>query len=253
MSGQPAAGWYQRPLAPEEDRYWDGAQWTDQVRPHVVPPDQEPPPQDARSASAPMHSDPSPSYVARSPVGEPAVSQYTAAAAGAVQRALGSDVVKQRRGELFVAGGNVLLLIALIMPWFHLNVDGANVPGSSVNAFETRGLMYLVLITLLATVAYIVSRVGWGSERSRPTSWRILLAATGLNLALSLFCFLAVPGGRGVSSNTFGVELSEKYQWSYGGFIGVAAAIIAFSGALRVRKERKHAEQDSAARVPLTG
>ena len=31
MDEKPSAGWYQRPLAPEQDRYWDGEQWTEHV------------------------------------------------------------------------------------------------------------------------------------------------------------------------------------------------------------------------------
>lgn len=31
-----AAGWYPNPSAPNEERYWDGAVWTDQIRPLIV-------------------------------------------------------------------------------------------------------------------------------------------------------------------------------------------------------------------------
>jgi hypothetical protein len=254
MTDKPSAGWYQRPLAPEQDRYWDGEQWTDDVRAHVPAIDHEPPPPVARTASAPVSAatvsapasvsadPPRPAVTQAAPPQatdtrqQPTVPNYTAAASGAVQKALESDVVKQRQGELFVVGGSLLLLIGLITPWFHLDVNGTNVPGSSVNAFETRGIMYLVLIVLLATVAYVASRMGFGSTRARPINWRVLVGATGFNLALSLFCFVAIPGGKGVSAGAF----SEKYTYSYGAFIGVAAAIAAFVGAMRVRKERKH-------------
>lgn len=43
MSTSPVAGWYPDPQAPGSQRFWDGAAWTDQVRPAAaaVPP---PPP-----------------------------------------------------------------------------------------------------------------------------------------------------------------------------------------------------------------
>ena len=254
MSEMPSAGWYQRPTVPEEDRYWDGEQWTDRVRDHVTGLSQEPMPQEDKPVAAAMPADPPPSPAVSPTAAQQTVAQYTDAASGAMQKALGSDVVRQRRGELFVGGGSFLLLVSLLMPWFTLNVNGANVPGSSPNAFETRGLMYLVLVVVLAIISYLIFRTGWGNDRSRLANWRLLVGATGFNLLVSLFCFLAVPGGHGVSSSgaEAGLEFSAKYQWSYGGFIGVAAAIIAFVGALRVRKERKDARQRALSDIPPT-
>ena len=112
--------------------------------------------------------------------------------------------------------------------------------------------MYLVLAVALASISYVGLKTGWGNDRARLANWKVLAGATGFDMLLSLFCFLAVPGGRGVSSSAAGFEFSEKYQWSYGGFIGVAAAIIAFVGALRVRKERKDVRQGMLSHIPPT-
>jgi hypothetical protein len=38
--GAPAPGWYPDPEAPEtQQRYWDGAEWTDQRAPYTPPPE----------------------------------------------------------------------------------------------------------------------------------------------------------------------------------------------------------------------
>ena len=45
----PSAGWYEDPDHPGVERYWDGAAWTDDVRP---PPTSAPPPPAAEKSSA---------------------------------------------------------------------------------------------------------------------------------------------------------------------------------------------------------
>jgi hypothetical protein len=49
----PIAGWYPDPQNPVNQRYWDGANWTEQIRP-VMPSSPVPPPPFAGTASMPF-------------------------------------------------------------------------------------------------------------------------------------------------------------------------------------------------------
>ena len=135
---------------------------------------------------------------------------------------------QQRRGE---GWRWKLSCFSLLMPWFNLNVNGANVPGSSPNAFETRGLMYIVLVVVLAIISNpTLGPVGETIVRG----WRI----GGCRFARPLITLLS----RGAGRNRRFVECCRSGGRILPGtnaFLGLPAAIIAFLGALRVRKERR--------------
>ncbi|HWE55620.1 MAG TPA: DUF2510 domain-containing protein [Acidimicrobiales bacterium] len=63
MEGAPPAGWHPDPANPTSgaQRYWDGNQWTEQVRPApVAPPSYPPPPAASGSANYPTYDSPPP-------------------------------------------------------------------------------------------------------------------------------------------------------------------------------------------------
>src|SRR6201984_2479001 len=87
MSEKPSAGWYQRPLAPEQDRYWDGEQWTDEVRPRAPAADHEAPPPVARPPAPPVSDSPPgpapppvPADPPHSAIAQPSAAAHAAAA-----------------------------------------------------------------------------------------------------------------------------------------------------------------------------
>ncbi|MEM9563095.1 MAG: DUF2510 domain-containing protein, partial [Actinomycetota bacterium] len=73
VTGNPPAGWYHDPSAPEQQRWWDGATWTSSIRPlRDTPPPALPPP-----TADPNPFDPSPfaASVGAAPTGTPAQQQ----------------------------------------------------------------------------------------------------------------------------------------------------------------------------------
>jgi len=149
-------------------------------------------------------------------------------------QALSFDAARWSRGDRLVGGACLLLLIALFLPWFSLSVGGVSVgggfgvPGLSLDAVEAHGWMYLVLLVALAILGDLFARAMRESVRPPVAHRQLLVGATGLNLFLAVIAFIATPGGTGYLA-------SVGYQWSYGAFIGLVAAIGALVGALMTR------------------
>ncbi len=111
--------------------------------------------------------------------------------------------------------GTSVLFVSLFLPWFELNAFRVTKSGLVAHDY-----LYVVLILCLIVIAYLVSvarREPPGFER-QVSHEQLLLVGTGINLVLVLVAFVAKPTGAGIF----------EFGWTYGSFIAVASAIVAF-------------------------
>jgi hypothetical protein len=133
-------------------------------------------------------------------------------------------------GDDLALGATVLLLVALLLPWYTI-FNGV----VSVNALGVAagGWRFLILLDCVIVLLYLFFRtMAPRSFRLPLPHWQLLTVLTAINLLLTALTFLARPGG-GLSSTTAGMD--------YGAYLGVAAAAAAFAGALlRARRPEGH-------------
>jgi hypothetical protein len=106
----------------------------------------------------------------------------------------------------------VVLFISLFLPWYGVSIGFASVTASGLTA---HGYLYIVLILLLAEIAYLAARAGWDQARSKVPipHHQLLLVINGINLVLVVIAFLD-KGPSGVG-------------WRFGAFVGLVAAVVA--------------------------
>jgi len=144
--------------------------------------------------------------------------------------------------DLLLAGSSVVLAIALFLPWFSASVHfggGFSAGGgfSSVGVHgnlhgttdgpRVHGYLWVVLVLVLATLAILVLRPYLATlAASLPSLRQLLLATTGLALLLTLIGFASRPAA-GSTAGSLGITVSVS--WSYGAFVAVLAAAVAFA------------------------
>jgi hypothetical protein len=118
-------------------------------------------------------------------------------------------------GELIVAVAGVVLMVGIFLPWFEF---GDALTGSySFDATSLRTWMYIPFFVSLAVVAWVVVRVVWHRPRLPVPAWLLLVGACGVDLVLTLGCF---------------VKKSSGLHWDVGAYVSVVAAFAALVGAL---------------------
>jgi hypothetical protein len=147
------------------------------------------------------------------PTGAPAGAPATA---GSSIPAFKFDAARWSLADRIGGIATVVLFISLFLPWFTYSAGfGGFSVSVSVNGLW-HGWMYLTLIISIAIVAYLVLRAGWDRL---PVSQDIphltvMLAATLINVLLTLIAFIDKPGGGGVG-------------WGFGAIVGLIAALAA--------------------------
>ena len=138
---------------------------------------------------------------------------------GAAAPAFNLDLKRLTRSDRMVGGATIVFVISLFLPWFTVS-DG--VFSASVNGLW-HGYMYIALILAVAVLAQEVLRAGFeqlpfklplGHEQA-------MLVATAAIFVLTVLSFVFKPAG---ASNAFA---SVNWGWSFGAFIGLAAAVVA--------------------------
>ena len=109
-----------------------------------------------------------------------------------------------------VAGpATLVLLISLWLPWY-------SVGPFSADGLSVHGWLFISVLNSIVLVLYAVFTafgVGDLAEQGRMSKDQLLVVMTGLNVALVVLAFLLKPTGFG---------------WSWGAFLALAAAIVAF-------------------------
>jgi hypothetical protein len=113
-----------------------------------------------------------------------------------------------------IAGiASAVLLISLFLPWFGVSFLGMAV---TADGLESHGYLRIVLFLCLAILGYLILRISpvravLPAPRAHE---RIMLTATGVNLALVIIGVIVIPGGFMVGRE-------------YGAFVGGIAALAA--------------------------
>jgi hypothetical protein len=126
--------------------------------------------------------------------------------------------------DLVIGGALVVLLIALFLPWFSVTVQVLKSTAAVAAGDGPQAHGYLWVVFVLAIVALIVLVARDAIERlpgNLPSPEQMLIGATGLALVLTILGLAQKPS----SGLLIGVG------WSYGGFIALLAALVAFFAA----------------------
>ncbi len=144
--------------------------------------------------------------------------------------------------DLAIGAGLIVLLIALFLPWFTETLQLH--PGSAISATENgppaHGYLWLVFaLAIVALVALIDRDAIERIPGNLPSAQQILLGATGLSLLLTLLGVVFRPPafsepGQVVPIQAIQATSGLSVGWSYGGFLAIVAAAVAFAGALGV-------------------
>jgi len=111
--------------------------------------------------------------------------------------------------ERVVGPASLALLASFWLPWY-------SVGAFSATGLDVHGWLFIAVLSSIVLVLYVlITAFGVGdlADQGRISKDQLLVLMTGLNVALVVLGFLLKPTGS---------------NWSWGGFLAVAAAIVAF-------------------------
>jgi hypothetical protein len=123
-----------------------------------------------------------------------------------------------------VAGpATLVLLVSFWLPWY-------SVGPLSVDGLRAHGWLFIAVLSSIVLVLYVlITAFGVGdlAEPFRMSKDQLLVLMTGVNAALVVLGFLLKPTG---------------FSWSWGAFLALAAAIVAFLpyGVPFMKAQRRH-------------
>jgi hypothetical protein len=131
------------------------------------------------------------------------------------------------RTELIFGPATLVLLVSFWLPWYSASVGPFSV---SVGGLSAHGWLFIAVLDSIVLVLYVlITAFGAGdlADMGRLSKEQLLAVLTGVNLVLVLLAFLLKPSGFG---------------WSYGAFLAVIAAIVAFLpfGVPLLQAQRRH-------------
>jgi len=121
--------------------------------------------------------------------------------------------------DLAFGGAVIVLLIAVFLPWF-------SAPGIAADGPSAHGYLWLVFVLTIVALSVLVARDAIARlPGNLPSPEQMLVGATGLALLLTILGVAQTPPPGAGSFGPIG--------WSYGGWVALVAALIAFIAALR--------------------
>jgi hypothetical protein len=139
---------------------------------------------------------------------------YTPGSTGSGLPPANFDLNRLTTVDKVVAGGSLIALISIWLPWYSLSYLGATL---SVNGTTGHGWLWLEFIVALVLIAYLASRAAWDRlPFTMPVAHApLLIVGTALQLLLVLIAFIDIPYG------------NEGVGWTWGAFVGLLAALAA--------------------------
>lgn len=127
------------------------------------------------------------------------------------------------RTELIFGPATLVLLVSFWLPWYSFGPFSAG-------GLSAHGWLFIAVLDSIVLVLYVlITAFGAGdlADMGRLSKEQLLAVLTGVNLVLVLLAFLLKPSG---------------FSWSYGAFLAVIAAIVAFLpfGVPLVQAQRRH-------------
>ena len=126
--------------------------------------------------------------------------------------------------DLAIGGAVIVLLIALFLPWFSAPGIVGTADGPSSHGY----LWFVFVLTILALIVVVARDAISRLPGNLPSPEQMLVGATGLALLLTILGVAQTPSPAGESLGSIG--------WSYGGWVALVAALIAFISALGVTR-----------------
>lgn len=131
------------------------------------------------------------------------------------------------RTELIFGPATLVLLVSFWLPWYSASAGPFSV---SIGGLSAHGWLFIAVLDSIVLVLYVlITAFGAGdlADMGRLSKEQLLAVLTGVNLVLVLLAFLLKPSG---------------FSWSYGAFLAVIAAIVAFLpfGVPLVQAQRRH-------------
>jgi peptidoglycan/LPS O-acetylase OafA/YrhL len=124
------------------------------------------------------------------------------------------DAAALSQADRIVGTATIVLFISLFLPWFSVSFGGFSV---SADGLTGHGYLYIPLFISIAVIALLGAQAlgVWKVPDSLGVSRdQLLLVATVVSLVIVVLGFLLKPGGSAVG-------------WSWGAFVGLAAAVVA--------------------------
>jgi hypothetical protein len=131
------------------------------------------------------------------------------------------DISRLTRGELIAGVSGLVLLVALFLPWYGVDVNVAGFSASeSGNAWEVFSTIdVLLFLVALVAVGVAVSKAAGGLSTDLPLA-AIVLGAGVLAVLLVLYRIIDLPGPDIPDVAGAGIEFGRKF----GIFLGLLAA-----------------------------
>jgi hypothetical protein len=117
------------------------------------------------------------------------------------------------RKELIFGPASAVLLVSFWLPWYSASIGPFS---ASVGGLSAHGWLFIAVLDAIVLVLYVlITAFGAGdlADMGRLSKEQLLALLTGVNLVLVAIAFLLKPTG---------------FSWAYGGYLALAAAIVAF-------------------------
>lgn len=146
-------------------------------------------------------------------------------------------------GDLLVGGALVVLLIALFLPWFSAKVfvgpfgPGRFAAAGTGDGPQAHGYLWVVFVLVILALIVLVARDAIDRlPGNLPSPQQMLVGAVGLALLLTILGLVQKPSSYTTGSSGLIRQVLPHFAvsigWSYGGFIALVAALIAFIAAI---------------------
>lgn len=143
--------------------------------------------------------------------------------------------------DLAIGTSLVVLLVALFLPWFSATVDfgiGSAISDTG-NGMTAHGYLWAVFVLVIVALIVLVARDFISRlPGNLPSPKQMLVGATGLALLLTVLGVAFKPTGTTGAIATAVEKLLGhapiSVSWSYGGFVAVLAAAVAFIAAVGI-------------------
>ena len=142
--------------------------------------------------------------------------------------------------DLVIGTSLIALLVTLFMPWFSGTVvmtgTGASRAFGSADGPRAHGYVWFVFALVIIALVVLVARDAIGEVPGNlPSPAQMLTVATGLALLLTILGAFIKPsptfGFLALSPTGASTQFTLSVGFSYGGFVAVAAALVAFVAA----------------------
>jgi hypothetical protein len=155
-----------------------------------------------------------------------------------------ADTGRWTSSEIFVGLTTVAVMISIFLPWFSVTATvGSRTFLGSLSGTAAHGYLWLAFVLALIVLGVLVAPEALDRAPVRlPSHQQLVVAASGLTFLLVLLAFVAKPSATTVGAPAgfagLSLQIGASYNWSYGAYIALIAAVLAFLATLRASRVR---------------